>query len=281
MSIDFEWLKQQFPHIKDLQPLSRGGQKFVFSCIDPQFGSCVLKLIQPGAEERFEREIEAVTRIASDYIPKVFQVGTVSSQVGELIWLIEQRIEGITLRQLLLRGPLSKDLLLFLASNLISASASAEAVQVVHRDIKPENVIIEQLGKAWLLDFGIARILDLDSKTRTDAVSGPHTPGYGAPEQFRNRKRDIDGRTDLFAIGVVLYECATGRNPFVVGARDRIDILTRVERMPLPALNLVWDREKQFSGFVSTLTQKFPYQRPSSCEEAFNWIKEIIKGQGG
>jgi serine/threonine-protein kinase len=281
MSIDSDWLKQQFPDLDDLQPLSSGGQKIVFSCVDCQCGPCVLKLIRPGSEIRFERELEAVRRIISDHIPVIYRVGLVSSQLGDLIWLIEQRIDGITLRELLHQGPLQKELIRSIASSLISASASAEAVHVVHRDIKPENIIIDQYGKAWLLDFGIARILDMDSETRTDAPSGPHTPGYGAPEQFRNRKREIDGRTDLFAIGVVLNECVTGVNPFTNGARDRIEILNRVEKMPLPKLNMPWDLDGRFSEFIQSLTQKFPYQRPSSCSEALKWIKEIIDLVGG
>jgi eukaryotic-like serine/threonine-protein kinase len=281
MSDELEWLRTQFPNLQDIEPLSKGGQKLVFSCVHSQYGNCVLKIVRPGEEDRFDWEIEAVTRISSEYVPKVYEIGKVSSQVGDLIWLIEQRVNGITLRQGLINGELNKGQLLHLALNLLNAVATAESVHVVHRDIKPENIIIDQKNDAWLLDFGIARILDLASKTRTDAISGPHTAGYGAPEQFRYRKRDIDGRSDLFAIGVVLYECSTGGNPFIVGARDRIDILNRVESMQLPKLKFDWDKDSRFADLISSMTQKAPFQRPRSCSEALGWIKEIIAFQGG
>lgn len=282
MKQDLDWLTNQFPLLTQIMPLSGGGQKIVYSCTHPTFANCVLKIIKPGAETRIDWEIEAVKRISSEYVPRVYAVGTLNSQVGELIWLLEQRIFGITLREKLSQqGTLQKQVILTLSHNLLSAVTTAESVQVVHRDIKPENIIIDQNNKAWLLDFGIARILDLDSKTRSDAISGPHTPGYGAVEQFKYRKRDIDGRTDLFAIGVVLYECSTGYNPFIKGARDRFEILDRVEKMQLPKLSLEWDKNNQFSDLISTLTQKQPYQRPRTCAEALNWIIEIIENQGG
>lgn len=281
MRVDYNWLQSQFPDLKELKPLSSGGQKWVLSCQDPHHGDCVLKLIKPGAEDRLDREIEAVTRIASEYIPKIYRVSKVDSQFGELIYFLEQRIDGITLRQRLYRGPLTKEELIKLARNLLMAARIAESVKVVHRDIKPDNIMLDRNNNAWLLDFGIARILDLSSKTRTDAVSGPHTPGYGAPEQFKYSKKDIDGRTDLFAIGIVLYESSTGKNPFIFGARDRLEVLRRVERMPLPNFNLTWDTKNEFSGFVSSLSQKQPYQRPSSCDEALEWFLDISKDLGG
>ena len=75
-----------------------------------------------------------------------------------------------------------------------------EACKIVHRDIKPENIIVTSAGKIFFLDFGIARILGLPTLTKTEAIVGPHTPGYAAPEQFNDLKSDIDSRADLFSI---------------------------------------------------------------------------------
>ena len=283
MGAEIEWLDASFPTLSKIVPMQQGGQKWVYSCEHIQYGACVLKLIKPGASQRIDREIEAVERLqplSSSNVPQIYDSGTVESQIGPLIFLLEQRVDGIDLSEMLKRDLLSREQVLKLALDLVSAAADAERVHVVHRDIKPKNIKIDATGRAWLLDFGIARILDLESRTRTDAVVGPHSPGYSAPEQFKYRKSEIDGRSDLFAIGVVLYESATGTNPFLEGARDAEEVLHRVEQDPLPRLELEWDNERLFADFVSQLTQKYPYQRVPSCTEALAWLCGVIDQLG-
>jgi serine/threonine protein kinase len=281
VGVDPAFLAEKFPHISQIEPLRSGGQKWVFRCHHPQHGPCALKLMKPGAELRLDRELEAVQRLSSGSVPQVYDVGRIDTQMGECVWLLEGFIDGSELSDRLSEGVMTKGQLLNLALDLISAAADAETAQVVHRDIKPDNIKIDATGKAWLLDFGIARILDLQSITPTAQPMGPHTPGYSPPEQFKYSKREIDGRSDLFAIGVVLYQCATGTNPFLEGARDRMEILRRVEHEPLPRLDLEWDVEGRFADFVSALTQKYPYQRVPSCVEALAWLREIIDSLGG
>jgi serine/threonine protein kinase len=284
MSVDISWLYENFNSLSKITPLPGGGQKWVFQCLHTVYGPCVLKLIKPGATRYLDRELEAVSRLGqlpSVNVPEIFEYGTISSQVGNLVFLFEEYIDGTDLFQMLRQGHLTRGQLLRLASDLVSIVKDAESVSVVHRDIKPMNIKIDSEGKAWLLDFGIARILDLESKTRTDSPVGPHSPGYSAPEQFRYQKRQIDGRSDLFAIGVVLHESAIGVNLFINGARDRAEILRRVLSEPLPHLNLEWDTGGHFAQFVSSLAQKYPYQRPASCAEAADWLAEIIERLGG
>lgn len=284
MNVNIQWLYDNFAELSGIAPLAPGGQKWVFQCQHPKFGLSVLKLIKPGASRYLDRELEAIARlgqISSENVPKIYGHGTISSQVGDLIWLLEEYVDGIDLHQLLRNGPLGRERLLRLASDLVSTSEDAESVSVVHRDIKPMNIKIDSKGNAWLLDFGIARILDLESKTRTDSPIGPHSPGYSAPEQFRYQKRRIDGRSDLFAIGVVLHESATGMNFFIEGARDRNEILHRVENERLPDFDLDWDAEGLFRDFVTALTQKYPHQRPLNCAEAADWLRGITDKLGG
>jgi len=285
MSTNWGWLYSLFPDLSDWQPLSGGAQKDVLFCRHIRFGSCVLKIVKRGREGRLDREIEAVNRLkglASKNVPQIYEISVLESETGEqLVCLLEQCVKGADLSELLKKGVMTRERLLRLASDLLSVAKDAESVGVVHRDIKPQNIKVEPSGKAWLLDFGIARILDLESRTSTDVLMGPHTPGYGAPEQFRYDKRNIDGRADLFAIGVVLYEAAIGVNPFVVGTRDVQDVLHRTEQTPLPRLKLAWDVDDQFAGFVSTLTQKRPDQRPRSCAEAYDWFQDIVRSMGG
>jgi serine/threonine-protein kinase len=281
MSIDLTWVSQQFPSLTSIHLLAAGGQKWVFTAEHKNRGICVLKLFKPDAADRVDRELEAVLRVRAPNIPAIFETATITSPIGPLVWLTEQFVDGITLSDLIIKHALNKDEILKLADELLVAAVAAERVRVVHRDIKPANIIIDTNGKAWLLDFGIARLLDMASKTRTSAPLGPHSPGYGAPEQFRNRKREIDGRADLFAIGVVLYESLTGSNPFLQGARDRFEILHRVESTELPPLQLPWDIDGGFSEFISTLTQKQLYRRPRTCLEAYNWLCALIQQKEG
>jgi serine/threonine-protein kinase len=284
MSVDIQWLRKTFTDLSEITPLEAGGQKWVFRCINSDHRPCVLKLIKPGAARYLDRELEAVSRlgqIPSANVPQIYGYNTISSQIGELIWLLEEYVNGSDLYEILRHGSLNRTQLLRLASDLVSIVKDAESVNIVHRDIKPKNIKIDPEGKCWLLDFGIARILDLESKTRTDAPFGPHSPGYSAPEQFRYQKRNIDGRSDLFAIGVVLHESATGENYFLKEARDRTEILRRVENEHLPVLNLGWDTKGIFAEFVSSLTQKYAYQRPSSCAEAGEWLDDVIRSLGG
>jgi serine/threonine protein kinase len=101
-----------------------------------------------------------------------------------------------------------------LGLHVLEALERAETVQIVHRDVKPDNIMCDGEGNFWLLDFGIARHLELSSLTPTASPFGKMTLGYAPPEQCRNVKGDIDSRADLFALGVTLHECATGRNGF-------------------------------------------------------------------
>lgn len=277
MESDLAWLTDQVPGLTIVESLPPSGQRWSFRCRHVEHGESVLKLVKPGKSNYLDREVEAVQRLSSSNVPRVYELGSVTSQMGPLVWLLEQYVDGIDLSDKLASdGPRPKEELLTLALDLLSAAADAEKVQVVHRDIKPDNIKIDADGKAWLLDFGIARILDLESRTRTDAISGPHSPGYGAPEQFRYSKREIDGRSDLFAVGVVLYESATGINPFIQGARDRLEILHRVEHDHIPRLSLDWDNARLFADLVLSLTQKAPHQRPDSCAMALDWIRDIV-----
>jgi serine/threonine-protein kinase len=124
----------------------------------------------------------------------------------------------------------------------------------------------------FFLDFGIARILDVQSLTNTGAIVGPHTPGYAAPEQFNNLKNDIDSRADLFSIGVVTYECITGKNPFSDGATSHMEILQRTETISPVTFQIAGDTQQQFMGLLSSLMGKYPSRRPTNATQALSWL---------
>lgn len=281
--MDLQWIAAQFPLLSGLQPLAQGGQKIVFAAQHASDGDVVLKLLLRSSDgQRLEREVLAGQLVECERVPRVFETGELDTQLGRCIWLREQRVSGTTLRTRLERsGALDFTCVVRLGVQLLSTLAHAEAKRIVHRDIKPENMMIDASGNFWLLDFGLARHLDLESLTATKMPWGMGTLGYSPPEQLRNRKREIDGRTDLFAVGVLLHECATGTNPFRDGARDELEILRRAETLAMPRLQLADDQGGALADLVSSLVQKFPTQRPRTVADALTWMREIESVHAG
>jgi serine/threonine-protein kinase len=106
------------------------------------------------------------------------------------------------------------------------------------------------------------------------------TVGYAPPEQARNDKRNIDSRADLFGLGITLYECAIGINPFREGARDGREVLQRSESMILPPLNLPIKDSASFRDFIASMTQKRRDHRPADTAEAAIWMNEVCAANG-
>jgi serine/threonine-protein kinase len=184
------WLAKQFRDLQSIQPLSRGGQKLVFSARHPGDGDVVLKLMLPSADvERTIRELVAVAKIQSARVPIIFAQGTVPTPTGDCFWFREQRIHGSTVRECLENGPFDTLDLLRLALHVSETLVAAEAVNIVHRDVKPENIIRDPAGDFWLIDFGLARHLGLDSLTATANFFGNVTWGYAPLEQCLNIKQ--------------------------------------------------------------------------------------------
>lgn len=236
----------------------------------------MLKVFHTGAEsDRVEREILAVKTIDSDRIPKIIETGSLSSPLGELLWFIEPLIDGENLKATINQRRLSNKEILILTVQLLEALAAAEEKRIVHRDVKPANIVLDRLGSTWLIDFGIARHLELSSLTPTEFNRGAGTMGYSPPEQFQNKKADIDGRTDLFSAGVVLFECVEGRNPFLEGARSPLDVYRKIERTQLPKISRKIDRTGEFGEFLIALTRKNRSHRPETVKEALKWASEL------
>ena len=281
MSLSVQWIGQNFPDLSQIIPLASGGFKQVYAADHPADGAVVLKLIVPVRDlEDINREILAVQAVASDRVPKILCHGSIDTVFGTCYWIREQRVVGGTLRELLAVEPLTPREVLRLGKDILQALVQAESANIVHRDVKPENIVRDANGQYWLLDFGIARHLTLDSRTASMLPFGKMTPGYAPPEQASNIKKAIDPRADLFAVGVTLYEAAIGVNPFTRGARDIHEILTRVNSVPMPSLNLQLIRAKSFADFVACMTQKRRDHRPPSVAAANVWLKEICVAEG-
>jgi serine/threonine protein kinase len=276
-TVDLAWVQTTFPDLTDIRLLGQGGQKTVLAAKHPIDGDVVLKIVHPATDaETVRRKILAVQQIQSPRVPRILEQGEVDTNLGRCVWLREVQIMGNTVRAMLQAGPLSPQSVLRLGLHVLEALERAEAVQIVHRDVKPDNIMCDGSGNFWLLDFGIARHLDLSSLTATPSPFGKMTLGYAPPEQCRNVKGDIDSRADLFALGVTLHECATGRNVFFdPPPRDQLEILRRVERFVLPPVMLPIVDADKFRELLNALTQKNRIHRPRKVVEALTWLLEV------
>lgn len=279
LQVDLNWLARQFPDLTDLQAIAVGGQKQVFAANHATDGEVVLKLIHPGSDPaRTDRELEAAARVRAPRMPRIFEHGQLAGNIGTIVWFREQRIAGEPLSDRIRARSLSYHELLRLALHVAETLIAAEAANIVHRDVKPANIIVDPHGGYWLIDFGLARHLDLESLTATAAPGGCGTIGYAPAEQCRNDKPDIDARADQFALGVTLYEAACGRNPHLDGAWDRLEVIRRVSTQQLPRLGNLFPTE--FADLVTTLAQPNLVHRCRTAREAYEWIKDLCDREG-
>jgi eukaryotic-like serine/threonine-protein kinase len=276
----FSWINNSFTDLTNLNPLAQGGQKLVFSAEHPTDGDVVLKIIHPFQDpEVVRREILAVQRVGAARVPRILDIGQVDTPMGRCIWIREQRIIGMTLRERLQSGQLSTDELFRFGMQTLESLVDAEKAHIVHRDVKPENIMVDQYGDYWLLDFGISRHLSMSPLTPLTSAFGKFTLGYAPPEQLRNIQTEIDARADLFAYGVTFYECATGIQPFRDGAANEFEVLRRVENDTLPPLLVPCKASRSLSDLINAMTQKRRDHRPATVSEALLWLQEVVKAE--
>ncbi len=264
----------------DMEKIAQGGQKEVFKGNHPVFGSIVIKRIQVGDSslkvERLKREVKAVQRLKSIAVPPIFLSNCDEKNLEEF-FIVEKFIPGFTLRAMIDNSKIwnAAEIVSFIEQMLIILTET-EKINIIHRDIKPENIICDCTGRYWLLDFGISRHLDLETITTDIPFGGPCTLGYAASEQFRNLKREIDSRTDLFSLGVVAYELLTGRNEYIVGVQSPLEILHKIESAPLPFLNIKGDPQFLLASFIHILGNNMRNRRPKNAAFALQML-EVIK----
>jgi eukaryotic-like serine/threonine-protein kinase len=233
---------QTISHYHILEKLGQGGMGVIYRAEDSRLGRTVaLKFLSeelsrdPRAVERFQREARAASALNHPHICAIYDVG---EHAGRHFMAMEL-LEGTSLQQLIAGGALSTDRVLELGLELADALEAAHAKGIIHRDIKPANIFVTDRGDAKLLDFGLAMPpLDRQGMTAgpteeplTDPGAVMGTLAYMSPEQVRGEA--LDSRTDLFSLGCVLYEIATGRPAFTGSTPGTIHeaILNRV---PVP-----------------------------------------------
>jgi serine/threonine protein kinase/N-acetylneuraminic acid mutarotase len=226
-----------------VEQLGMGGMATVYKAYHPAMDRYVALKIppeylarDPNFRARFIREARTLAHLEHPHILPVYDFG----EEDGLPYFVMRYVDGGTLRELMTRGPLPLDQALRLVREVAEALGYAHTYvdpnsgrlePIVHRDVKPANVLLDRNGTALLTDFGIAKILDENTElTGTGVALG--TPQYMAPEQVQGKP--VDARTDIYSLGVVLYEVATGRRPFAAETPLALAMMHVNEALPLP-----------------------------------------------
>ena len=207
--------RSMFSQYDFVSTLTPSAQKAAFHVKDDKGFDLCLKIVSPDYDvDRLGREIEALQQINHPNVVKLYEYTFSSTPSSVRHYLVEEFIEGNDLEDELQTAPWELARIYTTFAELADGLTALEEIDVVHRDLKPQNVRIRIDGHPVIIDFGLARHLNLSDLTRTDEGAGLGTPLYFAPEQFLGTKRDIDRRTDLFAFGIMLFQAALGRHPF-------------------------------------------------------------------
>ena len=244
------------------QEIGQGGMGTVYRATDTRLGRPVaVKISRSLLDERSEREGRAISSLNHPHICTLHDVGP--------NYLVMEFIEGSTLAAEIKKGPLAPVMVARYGAQIAGALVEAHLLGIVHRDLKPPNIMLTRHG-VKVLDFGLAKMLATTGITETDAVMG--TLAYMAPEQLESQ--EPTAATDLFALGLVLFEMSVGRLPFPGASLGRMLSSGAHTTMPAPS------RERSgvppaMDALVSKLLEKDPAHRPQSAAEVVRELSSI------
>jgi serine/threonine protein kinase len=265
--------------------IGEGGMGEVYLAQDTQLRRSVALKILPAeftqSQERlrrFEQEAYAASALNHPNIITIHEIGKTESAH----YIVTEFIDGESLRQLMQNGPVSVGKVLDVAVQITSALATAHAAGIIHRDIKPENVMLRRDDVIKVLDFGLAKLTQNETGVNSEALTRAlvntsagmvmGTPSYMSPEQARGT--DTDARTDIFSLGVVLYEMLAGRAPFAgETAADIISVL--LQREPPPLSTLAHDVPAELQHIVSKALRKDRDERYQTAKSLLVDLKTL------
>ncbi len=248
-----------------IEELGRGGMAMVYRAKDRQLEREVAVKVLPFSlafdtefVERFQREARTAAQLEHPNIISIYRVG----RSGRVIYFVMKFLRGGSLSTVLgQRKRLTPPEIRRLLSEAGSALGYAAQRGIVHRDIKPDNIMFDEFGQSVLTDFGIAKAASGQKLTGTGMSIG--TPHYMSPEQAR--AQSTDGRSDIYSLGVVAYQCLTGAVPY--DGEDSFSIGYKHITEPIPTPSLVTADERRIFEVIKRMLMKDPFDRFQSCEE--------------
>ena len=292
-------MEESFPDLnlgryRIVSRIGAGGMGEVYLAQDTSLGRRVaLKILSEDLAldtermRRFVQEAKSASALNHPNIITIYEIGqTADQKPGIKHFIAYEFIDGETLHTRIHRGPMSLHAVLDAAIQIASALQAAHDAKIIHRDIKPENVMIRPDGLIKLLDFGIAKVTEpitawsREAETAT-TLKGGTSPGmiigtaaYMSPEQARGKL--IDGRTDIFSLGVVLYEMLTGKKPFE--GETPMDVIGAIlSKEPEPIRDLLDDVSPDIERIVNKLLRKDRDERYQTVKDVLIDLKDVRK----
>jgi serine/threonine protein kinase len=277
-------------HYRVKELIARGGMGEVYKAVDTRLGRTVALKIPAGfvredekARRRFLREAHAAARLSHPNICTIFEVG----EENGLPFIVMEFVEGPTVQEMLTRAALPIESALKLAVQIADALDESHRTGIIHRDLKPSNVIVTLRGRAMILDFGLAKRLrdvedvDDDNPTVMQSVTTGATiigtVSYMSPEQVR--AKPLDGRSDIFTFGILLYEMLTGVRPF--SGLGQVEILHAIlHDNPAPPLQLRPEIGSELSELVMRTLHKDVDQRCQTIAEVKSELWRLMRERG-
>ena len=261
--------------------LGRGGMATVFHAYDPNFERDVaIKVLpevflhDPQFRVRFEREAKTIALLEHPAIVPVYDFGDSGNQP----YIVMRYMSGGTLGDRLKQGALSLEETARLISRLAPALDAAHARGIIHRDIKPGNILFDQYGNAFLSDFGIAH-LGVEGVTSLTGGSALGTPAYMSPEQIQGDAK-VDGRSDIYALGVVVYQMLTGHMPYSADTPAKLMMMHVLQPVPQILLDRP-DLPVGCEGIILRAMAKDPDDRFATAGEMSEVLDATARGFQG
>src|SRR5580658_3737799 len=266
-------------------PLGAGGMGEVYRATDTKLGRDIALKVLPAemAQDperlgRFRREAKALAQLDHPNIVTIHSV----EECGGIHFLTMQLVEGLPLDRLIPEDGLPVEQIVEIATALGDALAAAHEKGIVHRDLKPANVMVSNDGRVKVLDFGLAKdiraanlsdaTMTSDSRTQVGVVMG--TPAYMSPEQ--TSVRPLDHRTDIFSMGVLLHEMATGRRPFE-GSSSAELVSAILRDTPPSVIDVRPDLPSDLARIVRRCLEKDPRHRVQTARDVSNEFRDLAR----